>query len=138
MTNSEQNESDQQKNISERLKQALTILREIEEEISSKPDLAAAWERVDDYLDICQVNLVNALSVIELQQQPTMIDPTPIEEAVAELRKQILEAMQEQGLAQPTEEKLVEITVAQIHWLIAYLANNPDVLKANITSLEQD
>ncbi len=136
MKTSEANESDSRKNISERLKQALTILREIEEEISSQPDLAAAWERVDDYLDICQVNLVNALSVIELQQQPTMIDPTPIEEAVAELKEQILKAMQEKKLDKPTEEKLVEITVAQIRWLIEYLSNNPDILQANISSSE--
>ncbi len=138
MSTSQANESNWPKNISERLKQALTILREIEEEINSQHNLEESWEKVDDYLDICQVNLINALSIIDLQQQPVMSSPTPIEEAVASLKKHILETMEAQELEQPTEEKLLQITAAQIHWLIDYLSKHPDLFQENIASWEEE
>ena len=138
MSTSQANESNRPKNISERLKQALTILREIEEEINSQYNLEGSWGKVDDYLDICQVNLINALSIIDLQQQPVMSSPTPVEEAVASLKKHILETMEVQELEQPTEEKLLKITAAQIHWLIDYLSKHPDLFKENIASWEEE
>lgn len=138
MSTSQANESNWPKNISERLKQALTILRDIEEEISAQYNLEDSWRKVDDYLDICQVNLINALSIIDLQQQPVMSNPTPLEEAVASLKKHILKTMEEQELERPTEEKLLQITAAQIHWLVDYLSKHPDILKENIVSWEKE